>query len=313
MKNLFKCATKLGDKPRDETHLASSSVENIVSQLTEVLRQLSDIAHSANRAKNSAWYSLSENEIVTTLYTGQFIIVDRRDLSLTPSLVLTGEWELKLAQFFRSLIRPGDVVFDIGANVGYFGLISATQNGDGETHFFEANPELARLVAKTCQLNALPASKSIVVNKAIGASKGRVTLRKPVNLWGSASCHTDFFSDGQEFENEYEVEMDSIDNYCAARGSYKCDIIKIDVEGYEEEVLNGMSRLIEANRKLCVVMEYTFGAYSKSFFGQLCTQFEKIQLFNEHGDLIEVPDLEVLARYGGHQRKWCTLVLTKGR
>lgn len=203
MRNLFKKIT-------EEFH-CTSRMRDIGNQLSEVLRQLSEVAHSANRAKNSSWYSLSENEIVTSLYTGQFIVVDRRDLSLTPSLVLTGEWELEFAQFFRSLIKPGDVVFDIGANVGYFGLISSVQNGDGETHFFEANPDLARLIAKTCQLNALPTHKSIVINKAIGREKGSVTLRKPVNLWGSASCHTGIFSDKQEFENEYVVEMDSVE------------------------------------------------------------------------------------------------------
>jgi len=310
MRNLFKPFSKHGEKMMEESH-SDSRLEGIESHLSEVLLRLSDVAHSANCAKNSSWYSLSENEIVTSLYTGQFIIVDRRDLSLTPSLVLTGEWELKLAQFFRSLIKPGDVVFDIGANVGYFGLIASTQNGDGETHFFEANPDLANLIAKSCQLNALPVCKSSVINKAIGREKGCVTLRKPVNLWGSASCHNSIFSDEQAFEGEYVVEMDSVDNYCAVRGSYKCNVIKIDVEGYEEEVLNGMSRLIDSNSELYVVMEYTFGAYSESFIDLLRKWFNKIYIFTEHKGLVEVADLGELAQYGGHGT-WCTLVLMKG-
>lgn len=69
MKNLFRCAAKLGEKPREKTHLTASNVGNIESQLTEVLRQLSDIAHAANRSKNSSWYSLSENEI-----SGSFVL-----------------------------------------------------------------------------------------------------------------------------------------------------------------------------------------------------------------------------------------------
>lgn len=276
-----------------------------------VLKQLSDVAHSSNSAKNSSWYSISYNEIVTSLYTGQFIVVDRRDLSLTPSLVLTGEWEIKLAQFFRSLINPGDVVFDIGSNVGYFGLISTTQNDDGETHFFEANPELARLLTMTCQLNSLPPKKSFVINKAIGRNTGSVILRKPMNLWGSASCHSTIFNDKQEFGSEFEVEMDSIDNYCASRGSFRCDVVKIDVEGFEEEVLCGMPRLVDANRKLSVIMEYTFGAYSESFFDLLLNMFEKIYVFSEQDGLVEICELNDLELHGT-QGSWCTLILTKG-
>lgn len=288
-------------------------VDALIKQTVETSNRIDQIAHSANRAKNSSWYPLGEYEIVTSLYTGQNIIVDRRDLSVAPSLILTGEWELQLGQFFRSLVKPGDVIFDIGANVGYFGLIAATENADGQVHFFEANPVLAGLINKTCQINALHNKKANVINRAVGRKSGAlIKLQRPKNLWGSASCHASIFGSNVEIEDAYPIELISIDDYCSLRGDYRCDLVKIDVEGFEEEVLNGMTKTIEENNNLKVIMEYTFGAYSPNFFSFLERWFSKRQLFVENHGVVNVSDQDdLLQRQNSNGEGWCTLILTR--
>jgi len=288
-------------------------IDSLIKQANETSVRLEQIAHSANCAKNSSWYPLNENEIVATLYTGQHIIVDRRDLSVAPSLILHGEWELNTGQFFRSMAKPGDVVFDIGANVGYFGLIAATENADGQIHFFEANPSLAGLIEKTCQINALHKNKSNVINRAVGRKSGDlIKLQKPKNLWGSASCHPSIFSSDCEIEDVYNIELISIDDYCSLREDYRCDLVKIDVEGFEEEVLNGMTKTIEANKNMRILMEYTSGAYSSNFFSFLNRWFPVKQLFVENIGTVNITTEDDLNKQQNYsQERWCTLVLSR--
>lgn len=288
-------------------------IDALIKQSRETSIRLDQIAHSANCAKNSSWYPLNENEIVSTLYTGQHIIVDRRDLSVSPSLILHGEWELNIGQFFRSIAKPGDVIFDIGANVGYFGIIAATENEDGHIHFFEANPSLARLIEKTCQINALSKNKSNVINRAVGRNSGDlVKFQKPKNLWGSASCHPKIFSSNCEIEEIYDIELISIDDYCSSLYNYKCDLVKIDVEGFEEEVLYGMKKTIESNKKINILIEYTFGAYSEDFFGFIDKIFNKKQIITKDIESIEVISQNDLDNFGKlTKNSWCNLLLSK--
>ncbi|MXZ83891.1 MAG: FkbM family methyltransferase [Synechococcus sp. SB0666_bin_14] len=58
----------------------------------------------------------------------------------------------------------------------------------------------------------------------------------------------------------------------------KVDIIKIDVESYEEEVLKGARSLITRQQNLMLCMEYTKGAYSNDFLVQLFNAFSKAYL-----------------------------------
>lgn len=285
-------------------------INELLNQVNKVSVRLDQIAHSANRAKNASWYSLSENEIVTSLYTGQFIVVDRRDLSVSPSLILTGEWELQLGQIFRTWIKPGDVVFDIGANVGYFGLIAATQNLDGKIHFFEANPYLTELIQKTCQLNAI-SNRSNVVNHAIGRDSGEIlSFQQPKNLWGSTSCHPSIFGTNIEIEKEFSIESVTIDDYCESQKNYKCDVVKIDVEGFEEEVLYGMEKTLKTNPTMRVLMEYTPGAYSDQFFSFLNRWFPKKGIFIENRGVVDINNEKELTLLN-KSNDWCTLILSR--
>lgn len=284
---------------------------DLLSEDVKRMRFVVDQAtHSANLAKNSAWYPLSDTEIVTNLYTGQFIVLDRRDLSVAPSLILYGEWELEFAQYFRSLISPGDFVFDVGANVGYFGLIATLGNGDGEVHYFEANPVLTNLMAKTCKLNALPDEKSFVVNSAIGdRCLERVTLFKPIYTWGSATLGAAI--NKREDVEEISINQITIDEYCKIRGSYKCDIMKIDVEGYEENVLVGMEQVLEENPYMLILMEYSFNAYSERFSDFLKKWFSKMAVFVDGSGLTYVADESELINRFSRNNVWCHLVLMR--
>lgn len=253
------------------------------------LQRLDEIAYFANAAKNAAWYPVSPTEIVTRLYTGQLIAVDPRDASVAPHLILGGEWELAVSQHFRALIRPGDVVFDIGANFGYFGLIAATENGGGALHFFEANPALLPLLEKTLLLNRLE-ERAQLVNRAIAARSGqRLKLHRFRHLMGGSSL-TGRRRGSALYPSvrAASVRTLSIDAYCGSLADDRCDVVKIDIERFEEQALLGMTRTLTRNPGLRVVMEYTFGAYSERFWDFLQQWFSRVELLDDTGQLTAV-------------------------
>lgn len=252
------------------------------------LQRLDEIAYFANAAKNAAWYPVSATEIVTRLYTGQLIAVDPRDASVAPHLILRGEWEIEVSQHFRSLVRPGDVVFDLGANFGYFGLIAATENHGGALHLFEANPALRPLLEKTLLLNRLN-ERAAIVSRAVAARSGqRMKLHRVRHYMGSSSLASLRSNTRHAALRATRVRSLSIDDYCASLDDDRCDVVKIDIERFEEQALLGMTRTLTRNPGLRVVMEYTFGAYSGRFWDFLQQWFSRVELLDESGHLSAV-------------------------
>src|SRR5687767_10802635 len=78
-----------------------------------------------SRSNISAWCDL---------HTGQLLKVDLSS-SVGRSIYIRGVYEPEVERCLRSILRPGDVFIDVGANVGYFSIISSQLvGGSGEVH-----------------------------------------------------------------------------------------------------------------------------------------------------------------------------------
>jgi len=146
------------------------------------------------------------------------------------------------------LIEPGQVFFDVGANVGTFTLPVAPRLGEGEVHAFEPwQPHLIRL-HRNIELNGY---RNIVVNDcALGQTDGKVTLNVPAgNNTGMASIYPGEMSAALKAE----VRCTTLDAYVAARRLHRLDLIKIDVEGAELDVLEGGTSVLTRFRPKLVI------------------------------------------------------------
>jgi len=137
----------------------------------------------------------------------------------------------KAAEFTKSL-WTGAVVFDVGAHVGYYTLLAARSVGhSGTVIAFEPNDRNVALLRRHLALNAL--SNVEVVEAAAGAAAGR--------------SHFDPHADGHLGRlselGSVEVAVVSLDGILAERGLLP-DVIKIDVEGGEEAVLQGATAML---------------------------------------------------------------------
>jgi FkbM family methyltransferase len=138
----------------------------------------------------------------------------------------------KLKNFYKELIKPGDLCFDIGANVGQ--TTEALLACGARVISVEPNPRCIPILKWQ-----FGREKNVtLVPKAVGAKRGSAVLN-----WRGTESTASILSDWPFGNNESQtVELTSLDDLIAEYGHPK--LCKVDVEGYETEVFNGLSQPI---------------------------------------------------------------------
>lgn len=144
----------------------------------------------------------------------------------------------------RNLVFPGATVFDIGANLGFFSAILASLVGPtGTVLAFEPAPEIFRKLVATVERNGL--NQVHPVNLGCGAQEAQMVLRRVTTSSGNASLVGAGPPGAQ-------IEIRSLDAIEKARREQP-DLIKIDVEGFEPDVLRGAAEIIAEARPILYV------------------------------------------------------------
>jgi FkbM family methyltransferase len=161
-----------------------------------------------------------------------------------------GDNELPVQETLARHLRPGHVFYDVGANVGFFTVIAARLVGpSGRVLAFEPVPGNAGLARANAAGNGFDNVE--VVARAVGRASGRAELALARYSGGSMLAEVGEPPDPRG--ERLEVEVVAIDDAVAA-GAPPPDVVKIDVEGAELEVLEGMRRTL-ASRRPVVVLE----------------------------------------------------------
>lgn len=142
------------------------------------------------------------------------------------------------------------VIFDAGANCGFFALVRCANNPALRAYCFEPHPRTFSRLQRNIDLNSLR-DRMIPIQAAVAASSGTCTLQLSTD--SSMGVVTSSGS-ATSLENQLEVQvnMTSLDDF-ARQGNVKPDLLKIDVEGFEVEVLKGAEACLKACRH--VIME----------------------------------------------------------
>jgi len=286
----------------------------------QVPHKLDELLFYINHVKNGTTIQTGPYEALTRLFTGQKMYVDTRDISLAPHLMMDGHWEPEITKVFRDHVASDSIVFDIGANFGYFGLVAGTEldPARGQLHFFEANPELTPFIFKTLSVNGLlPVSQ--IVAKAVSDGPGEVELMLLDDFWGSSGIglqdHQIKNVAGQDIavRSRLKVPKITVDDYVKEKGLKAIDVVKMDIEGHEEAAYRGMRKTVKKSPRLKLFLEFTDEAYKDSakFFGHLLEDFGHVYAIhsNTGRELEEVKSYEQLKKIMND--RWVMLLASK--
>ena len=171
-----------------------------------------------------------------------------------------GGYEISLQRLMASLVTPGDVVVDCGANVGIHTCFLARRVGPaGRVISVEPIQALSQRLRRNVELNAL--DNIDVVVKATSSAPGRALMYPPIPGTSNQGLGSLYYRSGVSSRG-VPTELDTLDNIVAAVKADRVNLIKIDVEGSELETLLGCARILSSFRPP-VVFEYspvTYGA-----------------------------------------------------
>jgi FkbM family methyltransferase len=151
-----------------------------------------------------------------------------------------GNAEPPLQAALRGAVHRGATVWDIGANIGFYTLLACRLVGPtGSIQAFEPVPDNAAAIRHNLAINGL--TQVTVSEMAIADTPGRGTM---LVSGYSAFSRLASTSVPAEVEACLDVELESVDHLIAERGYPVPDVVKIDVEGAELQVLDGMRTTI---------------------------------------------------------------------
>jgi FkbM family methyltransferase len=150
--------------------------------------------------------------------------------------LLRGTLEIPVQEAFRRHVPAGAVVYDIGANVGFYSLLAARLAGpDGRVYAFEPAPGNAAAVRANAAANY--PDRITVLELALGKSPGRAALSIPAD---SSWAYLERYAPDRSSGATVQVEVATIDRLVADGTVMAPQLVKIDVEGAELDVLAGM-------------------------------------------------------------------------
>lgn len=171
--------------------------------------------------------------VMTRLRDGSNILV-RLDDYVGRAIYYFGDLDPKITWVCKKLLRPGDIVLDVGANCGLVTLYASKLVGaTGHVHAFEPQPDLAELIQKSVGIGGC--SQVSVHNIALSENDGFMNMVIPTDNSGAASL-----SRQTAFPSKMiQVQVRRTADYLSGLNLGAVRLMKLDVEGHEEAVLQG--------------------------------------------------------------------------
>jgi FkbM family methyltransferase len=150
------------------------------------------------------------------------------------------------------LVQPGDIAFDIGANVGEYSVMLSRRCGtSGRVWAFEPVPDTYWRLRETLALNRC--GNVTPVQAAVGEKAGvvRMNLFEPqYSAWNTLGMPEMVTPQGNRVSPAKSVDVPSctLDEFCRSEKIEKINFLKVDVEGFEKAVFQGAAELLRERR-----------------------------------------------------------------
>jgi len=143
--------------------------------------------------------------------------------------------------FLLHLLRESDLFLDVGANIGAYTILASGETG-ARTFAFEPIPDTFNILNTNVFINQIE-NKVKIFNIGIGKEKGKIKFTASLDTIN----HVAFDASGKQIE----VDVDTLDNMLTDMPI----LVKIDVEGYETEVIKGANKLLANTTLKAIIIE----------------------------------------------------------
>ena len=226
------------------------------------------------------------------------LYIDTRDRGFGSHVLLDGFWEIWLTLFCARNVKRGMTAIDVGANFGYYSLLLAELVGvKGELVAVEPNPHAADFLRSSIELNGL-LGRTRIERLALGATiSGEASLYIPHSEPKNALIVSESFQPHVQDGAVVKVPVTTLDRL--ASSCSRVDFIKIDAEGAEQVILEGMGETI-ARHKPMIVVEFNPGRYADAhgFLKRLAGIYGSLRRLDFSGEAVPVTAEDLLSKYG---------------
>jgi len=202
------------------------------------------------------------------------------DKGVESALFFTGTYEAGTLSFISEHLNEGDCFVDIGANIGLMSIIAAQKVGfHGRVISIEPNPSTAEILHRNITYNHV---KNIeVIPMALGSKPGKALIfpNWHINRGGASLIRK---GDG---EAGIEVEVSTLDSLLNKLNN-KPKMLKIDVEGFELEVLRGASKCLQHKNPPIIIVEIS--AERETSGGHFSSILEFIKMQNQYNFFVNI-------------------------
>jgi FkbM family methyltransferase len=174
----------------------------------------------------------------------------RFNVSNSHSGFLLGSHEAEVQNALATVLKPGMTYYDAGANVGFFAVLASRLIGpSGRVVCFEPLPANAQQIEHNARLNGF--SNVMVRTEALGGSNRTETFSLSAEpTWGSLAS---VGKAPDRASGQMQVAVRTLDSLCAPGALPYPDLMKIDVEGAEQELLEGARATLEVARPILII------------------------------------------------------------
>ena len=198
------------------------------------------------------------------------LLLDPENGYIDNLIYVFGNYELETLSFFKKKIKKGNVFVDVGANIGQHSIFVSKVVGDrGLVISFEPITKLYLQFLKSIEINNLKNIKSH--NFACGDINEDSQISICKNNAGASSILIK--NKNQEIQ---KIKIRKLDDFIKS----KVDFIKIDVEGYEPQVIFGAKNIIK-KYKPKILLEYNPNAYHDKGLGMFSFLIEEGYTFTD--------------------------------
>jgi FkbM family methyltransferase len=250
---------------------------------------------AASRQESRAVY-LGEGTVLCRVLGKYLMYADAQETGITPHLTMDGYWESWITVAIARTARPGWHCLDIGANHGYYTLIMADAVGrEGRVVPVEPTPRLADLLRQTLDVNGFP---TVPVEQVAASDRDGEMLQLVIPPRRSMNARLS----REAGPNDTVVEVKTVTIDGLTRDWPRVDLIKIDVEGAEESVWQGMQRTVADNPGLVVILEFNVDRYAdtRGFLGLIERAGYRLRYIDIDAEVKDVTVDQLLTRQVGN-------------